>query len=310
MELTNTSVKGLCITNEGKAWHKSAKREIKANNSGKVRFNGKMYSLQKLINPKPLKKEKRAKPKPIKKTSVSIRELQKQGFKKTEIIGLYITNKGKGYNIATKKSLSIVSGKIIVNGKGYNVSKLILETFCRIPMRSGQTIFKNGNENDFYFENLDYKRTISQTAPNESDLVQCVRLYFEVDKKTNKRSDLLRFYISEVIRSRSFATKYTGKEFELFLEYYKTKNYLIDNQKQVFEKFGFSFTNGKNAINKYLNLLVNDCLQDFKKGLLEQKGFLNPKPTKTQILKQAQKTANEMGLTVKIPLRKPAVKKL
>ncbi|MBC5839214.1 hypothetical protein [Flavobacterium muglaense] len=312
MELTNTSVKGLCITNEGKAWHKSAKREIKATNSGKIRFNGKLYPLQKLIDFKPLCLIKKTKVKtaPTKKKNISIRELQKQGFKKTKIVSLYITNSGKGYNIATKKSLSIVSGKIIANGKAYNVSKLILETFCKIPVRSGQIIFKNGNDKDFYFENLDYKNTIKQPTPNESDLIQCVRLYFEVDKKTNKRSDLLRFYISEVIKYRSFATKYTGKDFALFLEYYKTENYLTDNRNQVFEKLGFSIANGNNAINKYLNLLINECLKDFEKGVLTQKEFLKPKPTKTQMLKQAQKTANEMGLTVKIPLRKPAIKKL
>jgi hypothetical protein len=311
MELIKTSVKGLYLTNEGKAWHKSAKREIKATKSGKIRFNGKLYNFKKLIEIKPLNEVEKqpVKTHPLKKKIISIRELQKQGFKKTKIIGLYITNNGKGYNVATNKSLSIVSGKIIVNGKGYNVSKLILETFCKIPVRSGQTIFKNGNNNDFCFENLAYKSTINEPAPNESDLIKCIRLYFEVDKKTNKKSDLLRFYISEVIRIRSFEVKYTGKEFNLFLEYYQTNRYFMNNRKQVFEKYGFSVINGKNAINKYLNLLINDCLQDYEKGYLHQKEFLKPIPTKTQVLKKAQNAAIEMGLTVKIPLRKTTLKK-
>ena len=312
MELIKTSVKGLYLTNEGKAWHKSAKREIKATNSGKIRFNGKLYPLQKLIDFKPLCSIKKTKVKtaPTKKKNISIRELQKQGFKKTNIKGLYITNNGKCYNLITNRILVVNRGKINISGKACNVAKLVLETFCKIPIRSGQTVFKNGIENDFYSENLEYKRTVKQPTPHESDLIQCVRLYFEVDKKTNKRSDLLRFYISEVIKSRSFATKYTGKDFALFLEYYKTENYLTDNRNQVFEKLGFSIANGNNAINKYLNLLINECLKDFEKGVLTQKEFLKPKPTKTQMLKQAQKTANEMGLSVKIPLRKPAVKKI
>jgi len=303
MELIKTTVKGLYITNEGKAWHKSAKREIKATSSGKIRFNGKLYCLQKLIDPKSFKKAKGV------KKGLSINELQKQGFRRTKIKGLYITNDGKAYNLTTKNSLSIIGGKIIVNGKNHNLSKLILETFCKIPVRSGHTIFKNGNENDFYFENLEYKSTITEPTPNESDLIQCVRLYFEVDKRTNKRSELLKYYISEIIKDRYFENRYTGKEFDLFLEYYKTEYFYISkNRKQVFEKFGFSNINGKNAINKYLNQLVNECLSDLKLGLLHQKDFLKPIPTKTQKLKQAQITANEMGLNIKIPLRKPPQK--
>jgi hypothetical protein len=58
-----------------------------------------------------------------------------------------------------------------------------------------------------------------------------------------------------------------------------------------------------------LNLLINDCLQDYEKGYLHQKELLKPIPTKTQVLKKAQIAAIEMGLIVKIPLRKTTLKK-
>lgn len=306
MELNKTSVKGLYLTNEGKAWHKNAKREIPASIKGKVRFNGKLYDLQKIMIEAKLKKAKRA----VKK-NVSIRELQKQGFKKTKINGLYITNSGKSYNVVTKKSLSIVGCKIIINGKAYNMSKLVLETFCKIPVRSGQTIFKNGDENDFYFENLEYKSTEKQIAPKEADLIHCIRLYFEVDKKLRKRSDLVKYYVSEIIKARLFASQYSGKDFDMFLEYYKSEYWILsNNQKTVFDKFNFTTTNGKNAINKYLNLLITECLKDFENGILEVKDFLKPLPTKTQKLKDLQKSVIEMGLKIKIPLRKPSAKEL
>lgn len=309
-QLISTHVKGLYLTSEGKAWHKSAKRALSPTKSGKIRFNGKLYDLQKLIDFRQSKttRQKAEIKKPVKKT-ISIRELQKQGFKKTKINDLYITNDGKVYNVSTKKSLSIVKGLIIVNKKTYNLSKLILETFCKIPMRSGQTYFKNGNEMDFYFENLAYKSTIKQMSPNEADLIKCIRLYFEIDRNTHKRSLLIKYYISEIIKARNFL--YKDKDFDLFLEYYQCE-YLIlsNNQKAVFDKFNYSVINGKNAINKYLNLLVDDCLKDFESGILEIKDFLKPLPTKTQKLKDLQKSIDEMGLNIKIPLRKPGVKQL
>lgn len=302
-ELKKTAIKGLFLTIDGKAWHKSAKREIPATANGKVRFNGKMYDLQKLII------EAKPKTKPAVNKSVSIRELQKQGFKKTKISGLYITNTGLCYNSISKRSLAITKGKITIKGKAHNVAKMILETFCKIPIRSGQINFKNGNDKDFYFENLEYKSTIIQTAPKESDLIKCIRLYFEVDKKLNKRSDLFKYYLNEIIKKRGLNFKYKGLDFDLFIEYYSTECFIIsDNQKTVFDKFNYTATNGKNAINRYLNLLVYECLQDFEKGLLKIKNYKPKPPTKTQKLKELQKSINESGVNIKIPLRKLSVK--
>lgn len=304
-ELKKTAVKGLFLTIDGKAWHKSAKREIPATINGKIRFNGKMYDLQKLLI------ETKPKTKPTVKKSVSIRELQKKGFRKTKISGLYITNSGLCYNSMSKRNLAITNGKITINGKAYNVAKVILETFCKIPIRSGQITFKNSNNKDFFFENLEYTSTLKQSAPSETDIIQCIRLYFEVDKKLNKRSDLLKYYLNEIIKNRGFNFKYKGLDFDLFIEYHNTEYFIIsDNQKKVFDKFNYSTTNGKTAINKYLNLLVCECLQDFENGLLKVKNFKPKPPTKTQKLRELQKSINEMGLNVKIPLRKPSTKEL
>lgn len=313
MPLNKTNVKGLYLTNEGKAWHKSAKREITTTTNGKVRFNGKLYDLQKLIdlNKPNTPKHKGTNPNPPLKKSISIRELQKQGFKKTKISGLFATNNGLCYNSASKRNLTTTNGKITINGKAYNVAKIILETFCKIPMRSGQMVFKNGNDKDFYFENLEYKSTIKQTAPNEADLIQCIKFYFEVDKKLNKNSLMTKYYLSEIIKKRGFDLKYKGLDFDLFIEYSKNEYWFLSkNQITVFDKFNYTATNGKNAINKYLNLLISECLQDFENGLLKVKDFKPSPPTPTKKLKDLQKTVDEMGLKVKIPLRKPSTKEL
>jgi hypothetical protein len=309
MELTKTKIKGLYLTNEGKAYHKTAKREIKATLNGKVRFNGKMYVLRNLMTetaPKPTKAKQ-----PIKK-AVPIRELQKQGFKKTQISGLYVSKVGTAYKVNSNRFLTITAkGNVIINGKGYNFAKLILETFCKIEARSGQIVFKNGNNKDFSFENLEYKTTIKQNAPKETDLIQCIRFYFEVEKRFKTSNILYKYYLYEIIKIRGFNYKYKGLDFDLFLEYAKNDFWtLSNNQKNTFDKFNYTATNGKNAINKYLNLLVNECLQDFENGLLQLKEFAPKQPTKTDTLRALQKKVNDYGINIKIPLRKKSTKEL
>lgn len=304
MELNKTKIKGLFLTNEGKAWHKSAKREIPATTNGKVRFNGKLYDLQKLsIGTKP-----KASKQPIKK-SVTVRELQKKGFRKTTIKGLYVTINGLCYNCTSKRSLSIAKGKIVINGKAYNVAKLILETFGKIPIRSGQINFKNGNDKDFYFENLEYKSTIKQLPPKPADLIQCIRFYFEVEKSMNTSNLLFKYYLNELAIKRGFVYLHTDNDFYLFLEWLKPFSH-NQSKAEISKKNNYSTTNGTNTINKYLTMLVNECLQDFENGKLKVKEFKPKPPTPTQKFKGLQKLVNEMGLKVKIPLRKPSTKEI
>lgn len=249
-------------------------------------------------------------PKPLIKKVVTKRELQKIGFKKTQISGLYVSKIGKAYNYISNRYLTATAkGIIIINGKGYNFAKLILETFCKIENRSGQINFINGNDKDFSFYNLEYKSTIKQPPPVATDLIKCIRLYFEVDKNFTTSNILYKYYLYQIIIKRGFDWRCAScKDFDLFLDYSKTVFYISKNQKTVFDKFNYTATNGKNAINKYLNLLINECLQDFENGILQLKDFKPKPPTKTQKLKQFQKQVNEYGLNVKIPLRKPSLK--
>ena len=314
--LIKTPYKGLFITENGKAWRNDLKIEIKPTANGKVRFNSKLYDLQKLINysrqnDTKVKRINTKQPPPVKK-SVSVRELQKIGFKKTQISGLYVSKNGKAYNYNSNRYLTATAkGTIIINGKGYNFAKLILETFAKIENRSGFINFKNGNNKDFSFENLEYKSTIKQPPPVATDLIKCIRFYFAVDKNFTTSNVLYKYYLYQIILKRGFEWRCAScKDFDLFLDYSKNDFKTANNQNNTFAKFNYTATNGKNAINKYLNLLVNECLQDFENGLLKLKDFAQKPPTKTQKLKELQKSVNEYGLKIKIPLRKPSVKEV
>ena len=174
MKLIKSSIKGLYLTTEGKAWRKDFNIELKATTNGKVRFNGKLYSLQKLIVQRSPKittnkvvkakdqKKTKAKTKITSKKRTSLRELQKEGFKKTQINGLFVSKNGEAYNYDSDRFLSpTTKATVIKNGKGYNLAKLILEVFCNIENRSGQINFINGNDNDFSFENNKIKNGIN-----------------------------------------------------------------------------------------------------------------------------------------------------
>lgn len=310
--MIKTHVKGLCITSDGKAWHKSSKCEIKPTLSGKIRFEGKLYDLQNLLNwdVKNVVKTKPKASKPISKKAVSVRELQKQGFKKTKINGLMVAKSGVCYNCVTNRKLNVTSGKTTINGKAYNVAKIILDTFSKIPVRAGQINFINGNNKDFCFENLEYKTTTNQPPPVATDLIKCIRLYFEISKNTNPKSLLFKYYFFEIAKKRGFLWRCENSiEFDLFLEWLNT-NY-TNKSNSVYNlglKFGLTATNSKNAVNKYLNLLVSECLTDFTNGFLQIRDFAKPPPTKTQKIKELQKVVNEYGLNIKIPLRKLSVK--
>ncbi|WP_375605482.1 hypothetical protein [Flavobacterium davisii] len=314
MKLTKTLYKGLYITADGKAWRNDLKIEIKPNSKGKIRFNDKLHDLKKLIEHSSQNKVKTKridykKPKPTQET---IRELQRKGFKRTKINGLYVSKYGKAYNNGSKQYLTpTAKGVIVINGKGYNFAKLILETFSKIPFRSGQINFKNGNTKDFTADNLEYKSTEKEPTPNTADLIKCIRFYFEVDKKLKSKSLMIKYYLYEIIKKRGFELKYKGIDFDMFLEYTRT-DFLVfpKNQNSTFEKFNFTVTNGKNAINKYLNLLICECLQDFENGILKVKPFKPKPPTKTDKLRMLQQKVNEYGLNIKIPLRKKSNKEL
>lgn len=250
------------------------------------------------------------KPKPINKKAVIVRDLVLQGFKKTQISGFYVSKTGECYNVDSNKKLSIRNGKISIRNKAYNVAKIILATFAKIPVRNGRINFKNGNENDFSFNNLEYHSTLQQRPPIEADLIKCVRLYFQVETNFNTSSFSYKYYLNEIIFKRGFQYQYIGIDFDLFLDYFKNDFYTSNSQLAVSIKFGYSIRNAINAINKYSNVLVTDCLQDFENGILQIKDFAPPPPTKTQKLKALQKSINEIGLNVKIPLRKSSAKEL
>lgn len=232
----------------------------------------------------------------------TIKELQNKGFKKTTVKGLFLTNNGKAYNYTTGNDIKPrTTGKVIVNGKEYNLLKLILETFEKIPVRAGKILFLNGNDQDFYCKNLAYAVETHYKAPTETNIINCIRLYFEVQENFNRNNVFYKSHLEYIATKRGFIHLHNRKDFDLFLDWIKP---LSQSKSEISKKHGYTVINGTNAINKYLVLLVNECLQDKQNGLLKILDF-EPKPlTATEKNKKANETLKNLGSKVKIPLRK------
>ncbi|PTD14380.1 hypothetical protein [Flavobacterium columnare] len=238
------------------------------------------------------------------------KELHAKGYKRTLIKGLFVTNEGLCCNAQTNRELTPTKrGNVIIDGKAHNLAKLILATFKKQPVRSGQIVFKNGNTKDYSSDNLEYRSNPKIEPPKEADLITCIRLYFQVERKFNKRSFLFKYYLYEVIKNRGFQYRFKDKDFELFLEWSKFD--LTNHTRSKYQlslKHGYTATNGMTYINKYLGLLVGECLQDLQNGTLEVKDFQPKGLTQTQKLKALQTKIDESGYNIKVPLRKPSKK--
>ena len=233
----------------------------------------------------------------------TIKELQNKGFKKTTVKGLFLTNNGKAHNYTTGNDIKPRStGKVIINGKEYNLLKIILETFEKIPVRAGKILFMNGNDKDFYCKNLAYAVGTHYKAPTETNIINCIRLYFEIEKTFNRQSVFYKAHLEYIALKRGFIHLHGNKDFNLFLEWIKP---LSQSKAEISQKHGYTVINGTNAINKYLVLLVNECLEDQKSGLLQIIDFAPSPPTPTEKNKKANEALKNMGLKVRIPLRKP-----
>ena len=307
MEKIKTNVKGLFLTTDGNAWHKTAKRVLIPTESGKIRFNGKLYDLENLRNQKPILKKTSKK---ITKVKPTIAELQKQGFFKTIVLGLYFTKSCKAYNVTTNRELKpSQSGNITISGKSYNLAKLILQKFKNFPLNNGKIIFLNGNKRDFDFNNLSYAITSNYKAPTESQIITAIRLYFKVSTGFNRQNIIFKYYLQQIAIVRGFILVRKEKDFFIFVEWL-TPGTNNTSKSEVSIKNGFTARNGTNSINKYLSALISDCLLDFENGILSVKDFEQKPLTQSQQIKKANQTLKELGLSTKISLRKSTPKKI
>ncbi len=81
--------------------------------------------------------------------------IQTQIFYQTALKEISVTKAGTVRNNKTGKLLTVGErGYFILNQKPHNLPKLQLQTFQKIPIKSGRINFIDGDKNNYHFENI------------------------------------------------------------------------------------------------------------------------------------------------------------
>ena len=187
-------------------------------------------------------------------------------------------------------------------------AKELYRTYLKPKYKLGYTTFlkilKDGKVN--------VQRTLIK-PPTKKDLVFIISLYVGLPKRFNiccaLHNEAYRTYLSEVVSKRGFLERIAKEDMSIMLDYFYTFPYQnkIELSKQYFKG---NTHKGQKVINKYLCMLVNEIMQDFKAGKLKVKEYTPPPkpPTKRERLRGLRELFKKDGINIKVPLRKESKK--
>lgn len=187
-------------------------------------------------------------------------------------------------------------------------AKELYRTYLKPKYKLGYTtllkILKDGKVN--------VQRTLIK-PPTKKDLVFIIRLYVGLPKRFNiccaLHNEAYRTYLSEIVSKRGFLEKIAKEDISIMLDYFYTFPYQskIELSKQYFKG---NTHKGQKVINKYLCMLVNEIMQDFKAGKLKVKEYTPPpKPaTKRERLRALNELFKKEGVNIRVSLRRESKK--
>ena len=107
--------------------------------------------------------------------------IQTQIFYQTALKEISVTKAGTVRNNKTGKLLTVGErGYFILNQKPHNLPKLQLQTFQKIPIKSGRINFIDGDKNNYHFENIICFETTTNSATYRHRFKSRFRMLFQV----------------------------------------------------------------------------------------------------------------------------------
>ena len=99
-------------------------------------------------------------------------------YYKTKLKGISVSKSGLVKNTISQKVLKTGKrGYFIFDGKNINLAKLMIETFYGIKCKTGRVVFKDGNKENFSYNNLEYNSKFNRVEkPNEIDLLNILKV--------------------------------------------------------------------------------------------------------------------------------------
>lgn len=234
-------------------------------------------------------------------------QLKKAGFIKVKgFKNLFINAKGEALNRKLNRLIKPNRrNDIYTEHKRQSLPKLILNTFAKQPIRSGQITYINGNRSNLAASNLKYSRIFepsTKSPVNQSDLMTAIRCYFRVPKDYKTKDLILtRIYLQNIIENRDYFTTHAKNKnidvFKYYISGYGKTN--VTTAKQ----FEITALDVNTIVNQNLNTLINEILQDINKAMLTIQDFKPKDQTQTDILKKLNINRIANGFQP-LPLRK------
>lgn len=233
----------------------------------------------------------------------TIRQLKEKGFRKIKGFSyLYINENGEIFNLRKGRFMKVSKKNQIKPDEKYlSVPKLILEAFRNHKYRPGQIVYLDGDRENITVENVSYKRVFSSNeipiSISDASVLNVIRCYFDVESTYNVKNNLqTKMYLNEIAELRGFYSlnqkdKYIDV-FKGYLNIYSDLNSLTD----VAKSYNLSYRDCKLIVNRLLDSLINEVLQDLERGVLKIKGFKPKEKTKTEIIKEYNKGLIERGV--------------
>lgn len=138
------------------------------------------------------------------------------------------------------------------------------------------------------------------TPPTEKEIIFCISLYFGISPRFTGKNLLYKDYLHRIADSRNYLQKIKNPtEKEMFLLYLTTSKPKLEIS---IEKTNKTNT-GIFLINKNLQFLVSEIMQDYQKGYLKVKLYTQPlrKKTDNQYLSEWKKFGNELNNQINEP---------
>ena len=182
---------------------------------------------------------------------------------KTSLKGIVISKTGSVKNSKNNQILKVSKrGYFSYSEKSVNLAKLMIQTFKGIKIRTGQICFRDGNEENFNIENIDYKTKLQKVnKPSETAIINIIKYYFGRNEEINIK-DVFRYrmQLKLILDQRNFFKTYKQTLNINVFEDYFSMHYpgLIALSKRN----NITVNDAKRTVYFFLNKLIEDCISD------------------------------------------------
>lgn len=137
-------------------------------------------------------------------------------------------------------------------------------------------------------------------APKEKEIIFCISLYHSIPPVFSRNNFLFKSLLKSMFDTRNYWRKLKDKKEKEILTAFLT---VKETKVKISEKLTGRSYWGVYIINKHLQIIHDEIMEDYKNGLLTVKPYKKP-PTKTEITKKLNEYYTKNGINKKIPLRK------